>query len=120
MKTELRCGNWVNCSIYNGNKDVNIQFEFQEYKYIHLFKPIPLTEEILLKCGFEKLGEEESDIFFRLYLGFKFGNHFFITGNIENGGFYCHGDKNLKYLHQLQNLFFAVGGSELSINPLTK
>ena len=76
-----------------------------------MIKPIPITEDILLKLGFEK--------------GFhRYG--------LENCGLKCH--KSLKekhwvisqgfgiqftelteiqYLHQLQNLFFSLTGEEL-------
>jgi hypothetical protein len=67
-------------------------------------KPIELSEEILLKCGYKSIRE----------------NHYGVLGhliwNIEDR-FYC--DKNgiqLKYLHQLQNLYFALTNEELTIN----
>lgn len=71
---------------------------------IEAIKPIPLTEEILLKCGYKLVRE----------------NHYGVLGhliwNIENR-FYC--DKNgvqIKYVHQLQNLYFALTNEELIIN----
>lgn len=114
---ELRIGNWVNCSIYNGNTDVDIQFEFQEYKYIHLFKPIPLTEERLLKFGFEKKIVAKYS-FYQLNVGclrFNFSDnklHFGIQGvsNVEWVEY------TLKYVHQLQNLYFTLTGEELHVD----
>ena len=69
-------------------------------------KPIELTEEILLKCGFVKCS----------YID----NHYNVLGMVIwncNGMFIC--NKNgvqLKYLHQLQNLYFALTSKELEIN----
>ena len=72
-------------------------------------QPIPLTEEVLLKCGFErhiKLGG---------YDGYLL-NGWFITTDLC---FMVLGSSvilsKLKYLHQLQNLYFALTGEELEI-----
>lgn len=84
---------------------------------------IPLTEEILLKCGFVRqittphimeliapeLGEEG-------YIEHIDGN---FTLTKEGSGYY--NDyfglyDRIKYLHQLQNLYFALTGKELQIN----
>jgi len=71
---------------------------------------IPLTEEILLRCGFEgRLGGE-----------MVFGN-FFIRQGENDSYFIFMGTKfiielhNLQ-LHQLQNLYFALTGTELTLN----
>lgn len=69
-------------------------------------KPIPLTEEILLECGFIPCSILE--------------NHFNIKGMCIfklNEMFLC--DKNgviINSLNQLQNLYFAITGVELEIN----
>ena len=68
-------------------------------------RPIELTEEILLKCVFIPCSIID--------------NHFNISGMCIwkcNDMFLC--DKNgihIKYLHQLQNLYFALTGEELEI-----
>lgn len=122
---ELRIGNWV---LYQG--------QFKIVRYIQIdrigsikknLQPqtillskchgIPLTEEILLKCGFE-YSEPFPNI--RCIL---------IKDNFEIG---LDGDDfslnqmsvrinkaiiiKVKYLHQLQNLYFALTGQELEIN----
>jgi hypothetical protein len=73
-------------------------------------EPIPLTEERLLKFGFEKSGlwtyviELQGNLKLVYYLG-------------EKGwsiGFKSYSDfSNLYYVHQLQNLYFALTGEEL-------
>ncbi len=116
---ELRLGNWVQ---YTHNKQlVKIrqlrtelievyhnpkQTGFCSYEDI---KPIPLTEEILLKCGFEKINA---------YAFRKKG--FILNGRKvkDSIGFhFTHYECTVEYqhLHQLQNLYFALTGQELNI-----
>jgi hypothetical protein len=78
-------------------------------------KPIPLTEEWLLKFGFDKTlnqyktvtsinkGNSENIPFIVLYLDneFQYDDLRFRT--------------NLKYVHQLQNLYFALTNEELKL-----
>lgn len=76
-------------------------------------EPIPLTEEWLLKFGFEK----------KPMYG-KHNRYFFIKNKL----YYCQHDfysfvysnnsleiKEPKYVHQLQNLYFALTGEELTL-----
>ena len=123
---ELRIGNWVDyektthiiTAIDSGNYGRSrwIKQSASEPDYEHTFKeiePIPLTPEILEKAGFyyQELSE-----------GLYFNEMF---GYIENGkeGFIMADDMGenslhyeIKYLHQLQNLYFALTGEELEIN----
>lgn len=80
------------------------------------YEPIPLTPELLEKCGFE-LNK-------KVYRWHK--NTITICNNEDNTGFYwdlsADGGlrlatewKDVNYLHQLQNLFFALTGEELQI-----
>jgi len=80
------------------------------------YKPIPLTEEWLLKFGFEKgnkywhngLG---SNIFYDLdnkYLRQAYGTGVNIT-------MFAISAMNIQYVHQLQNLYFALTGEELTV-----
>lgn len=70
---------------------------------------IEITEEILLKCGFIPCSIIE--------------NNFNISGMCVwkcNDMFLC--DKNgihIKYIHQLQNLYWCLCGKELDINTTT-
>lgn len=82
-----------------------------------IIKPIPLTEEWLLKFGFETsnridLGElKPCYVIFSLALMIRH-NSFFID--------WIGGNTELKYVHQLQNIYFALTGSELQIGNLTE
>jgi hypothetical protein len=83
------------------------------------FEPIPLTEEWLLKFGFEinRQTKEENNVW-RCYSeeGFfeveQIGTSFFLDDN------HCYGTK-IDYVHQLQNLFFALVKEELQFKETT-
>ena len=87
-----------------------------------LLEGIPLTEEILLKCGFEKIkGKYIEDTFMNADL--NFGNPVLklndYTMLCANGGYeylFLDGFRiPCKYLHQLQNLTHALTNTELNI-----
>jgi hypothetical protein len=76
------------------------------------YHPIPLTSEILEKCGFEQKSSNEhvnGDLVFRKQQDdlILHGYEYDYNGVILN---------RPQYLHQLQNLYFALIGEELTIN----
>lgn len=120
IKQSLRIGNWMSVSGKYGQIAellVNVfsfkhGYAFESYDYI---QPIPLTEQILLKCRFEKSPLPNWDYFKRvsaLNLNARKGgdNIYFELGDIYLG------DSNLKYLHQLQNIYYSLTGKELTVN----
>ena len=116
-ESELRIGNWVNCKIYNGNSNVNIQFDSFESKYIHLFEPIPLTEEWFVKLGFEKYTNSIGGDSFRIYSEKRISEPV-LDYDIKNGYCAIQGRvsnvlNRVKYVHQIQNIYFALTGEEL-------
>lgn len=84
--------------------------------FIDQYSSIPLTEEILLKCGFEKYGEYH----------YSYKNNPFIIDLSILGEFYYFRKminanesillKEIKYLHQIQNLYHSLTGKELAYN----
>lgn len=105
--SELRIGN----KFYLPNGDVGT-ISYHEIRLMVValdkpnYKPIPLTEEWLLKLGFVKHGK----------YGY-FYIDFFVVDLDMNGQFYmCDIDIHivLKHVHQLQNLYFALTGEELT------
>ena len=128
---ELRIGNFVNYieKIYEGQKDqvVKIIAITQNYlkddtnkntivSEVEAYKPIPLTEERLLKFGAKEQiidecgGKNRKDVK-ALFLKYQKGlNLMFIDGKM----FY--GSLEIKHVHQLQNLYFALTGEELTLN----
>ena len=80
------------------------------------YKPIPLTEEWLLKFGFEEAGDKFYE------KGLLFTNCWFLYFNITcKGKVTLSTDSEEYYLtdvpnvHQLQNLYHALTGEELTI-----
>lgn len=129
---ELRLGNWILIKdkllgdievqitgIVIGDETIPDQIHYKWDKgfgTIHSFGdvyPIPLTEEILLKCGFEELYKSK----YTRKLEHKV--YFFIEW-IERPYKKCiyynnHPFEHIKYLHQLQNLFKSLTGNDLKI-----
>jgi len=116
--SELRIGNLVNGPKQNAaypvieisELSVRIQFDNGNDWYgrdqLH---GIPLTEEWLLKFGFEDhkvfdnlIGYKKNEVEIHVY------EELFCLANNEYA-------KSLNYLHQLQNLYFALTGEELTI-----
>ena len=98
-------------------------------QYPEELAPIPLTEDWLLRAGFGKQTVNGFNIFhiyvlmtdFYLRESFKVGYYW---GAVINGRPYELTDAiNYEYVHQLQNLYFALTGDELTFtdphNPCT-
>lgn len=125
---ELRIGNWVDIKSFNGNQGiVRTQFNYDLLRYIHLCEPIPLTPEILEKCGFEKM---EREWYQKKYFTdcVEVAEEMEIVHNAktkrcgvrdsdDDDNPYAMTGKIIKYLHQLQNLYFALTGEELEFKP---
>jgi hypothetical protein len=70
------------------------------------FEPIPLTEEWLLKFGFKIWDRNKwSDLGMNIVL-LENGDNFLFLANQRH--------VNIFYVHQLQNLYFALTGEELT------
>lgn len=81
-------------------------------------QPIPLTEDILLKCGFSIITENSAGKRYAYVVNGIYSSDLsftYWTTTKEKGKFF-RGDLQLKSLHQLQNLYFALTGEELTIN----
>lgn len=98
--------------------------EMMEYA-LDDFEPIPLTPEILEKAGFEKLKKADTyrcywgSLDKVLFIGF-YGTGIFPTivkeGEMVSDPTGAIMLNKIEYLHQLQNLIFALTGQELTIN----
>lgn len=127
--SELRVGN----KLYSGNQivtvkqliledtDILICEEHGLFTLGYTVQPIPLTPEILEKCGFEN---KKEGILFELLTGqiklnLVFVNlvdsSYFITA--VSGPFGMFHFPHQRHLHQLQNLFHALTGEELNYQP---
>jgi len=117
---ELRIANWVqgNTEFQIEGSDIALaQIREKTVKTIH-WQPIQLTEEWLVRFGFEP----HSGIHFH---SFKNGGYIAIgndgsCGLYNNLSSYNRGTsfnqlKDVDFVHQLQNLYFALTGEELTI-----
>ena len=90
---------------------------------IESFWGIPLTEEILLKCGFKKTeeyyaaDEENVDVYTIGCFDIAFiDNEYKLWIAINEDSYYNFAWTKIKYLHQLQNLYWCLTGQELEVN----
>lgn len=119
--SELRIGNLV----YRTNKltkekltieltascilDIHANGEMSSF----IYEPIQSTEEWLFKFGIEKL-KHSNEWCFIMINGFELSIH--LSGYeicFGNGQIYLKGD--FKYVHKIQNLYFALTNEELTI-----
>jgi len=134
----LRLGNWVEEEVLGRVRIVAIlsdtvavvgkgmkmdrAIEDREFSLnLSNIKPVPLTPEILEKCGFKTA-----------YTSFHDGTH---IANLKKDGFELQYDSRIqdgiivsppkiddgfvvhcRFVHQLQNLYFSLQGQELTIN----
>lgn len=122
---ELRIGNLTECYI---NGELKNKFHVVDADDIKIFlnndwyvlKPIPLTEEILLRLGFNKdykngyIGIDSGNVDFVLTEPFVLGE----WQNCYEFEFIAGGWPKLKkieYVHDLQNFFYSLCGEELTL-----
>jgi hypothetical protein len=81
-------------------------------------EPIPLTEEWLLKFGFEMIEDKTEEVWYWAYKDFVLEPTFFCFGYASPIVFdliRVNEENPLIYVHQLQNIYFALTGEELEI-----
>lgn len=122
-QNEIRVGNWLNDprpfnedtkKFFKMTDNGHFKAKARDIQFAEEFEPIPLTEEILLKCGFYKTGITELYLLTEtISISWDENDPTVIEINGENIYSYI---VNCEYLHQLQNLYFALKGQELEIN----
>lgn len=92
---------------FGSGSDINYSYDYVE--------PIPLSDKVLLACGFEKKGTTLSYVI-------SFHKFNVILKKVEyNKGYHFELEligklKRIESLHALQNLFFCITGAELTID----
>lgn len=112
---ELRIGNWIEIidskelctTVTKSTFDCNVDV---------FYKPIPITEEWLLKFGFEKQIYFDGNYVIKNKEGYynsikKDDGEWCYNNDISDAS--CYFVKKVKYIHQLQNLYYALNEEEL-------
>jgi len=115
---ELRAGNYVQyeddgsifkvTSIERYGLGVENEIESVLFIVYDKFEPIPITKEWMLKFGFKYSDDKYTHSLFN-----KKWNKYFKVEFCGNGLFISFSAR-IKYIHQLQNLYFALTGEELT------
>lgn len=129
---ELRIGNivWESSSFTPGPDDfeeivvgaindidkIVIDTKNNIYSYDYLY-PIPLTSEWLARCGFKTDGNGDDNHPHPLWKHPQTRYQFSDGSFVHNGAAYddWHDIGDVQFVHQLQNLYFALTGEELPI-----
>lgn len=119
---ELRIGNWV--MNQSGNfKNIPVrepcQINMDDFAWVDLYLPIPLTEEILLKCGFDKHPIEFEFLTEPIWKN-KFIELWEVGGDPNQYQVAIIGKMIpmiIRSVHQLQNLYYCLTGKELTYTP---
>ncbi len=112
-QSELRLGNWIQVEEKNYRviylSENGCGYDHEEFVSFENIVPISITDSILVKAGFTKddygykngslaLNQYDDVFHLRLPQGTGFG-------------------RGIKYVHQLQNLYYNISGEELSVRP---
>lgn len=89
----------------NGSSVLQVDEDTDEYDIV---KPIPLTQKILEKCGFETGTDGYYWQYKKAMILVERGEVFYLAD--------CDIDFALNYLHDLQNIFYLAYKEELEIN----
>jgi hypothetical protein len=120
---DLRIGNWIKrqdglqVQISNiGRKGTNIgPDEFPVYLYWEMCDSIPLTPEILENCGFVLRNGNYNTWYAKALIGFSSTMRISVHDDIYYfSPFEWNYQIEIKSLHQLQNLYYALTGEELT------
>lgn len=126
----VRVGNWVKCKTTDGVKfgkicdiwdigyfaarcdGVDYRGKFGSTAVVECVEPIELTDELLEKCGYKKVGKDTfeqdgcisiyKDCIKQVYYPYNFWEDIIIG-------------REIKGLHHLQNLWYMLQGEELNI-----
>jgi len=113
--TEFRVGNWIMGDIGKPYQMELSDFsdwymDHNSHEFGNHIHPIPLTEEWLLKFGFDYDNETST---YSLLTSLRKCD--LCIDILLSDGEYFWKYVELKYVHQLQNLYFALTGNELEI-----
>lgn len=124
---DLRIGVMLYDSLRDKNIEISLKYfkelDISEKNFFERYKPIPLTEEWLLKMNFEIKHIIYNDVVYGRYQFYiyKSGSEFYrctygYNSAMEDDCWLIEDDAiEIKSVSQLQNLFFALTGEELTL-----
>ena len=101
---ELRIGSWVQPEHGKSNYQITAKDILDISQGRFPIEPIPLTEEWLIKFGFKQWGDK-----------YTFGLKGINIHHRQRGFVLRKSVPVIQYVHQLQNLYFALTGEELTL-----
>ncbi len=131
IRAELRIGNWLQSKEGNFKLNIDSFIAVLQNKGVGKYSPIILNQFILESTSFHRTNEklffdsEEGIVYSYLNYTYSTGLFLFEVYNSEEeiiggGSEPVLTIKNVIYLHQLQNLIFALEESELEVNLKNK
>lgn len=94
---------------------VTIPGSYNEYgQYYEFLKPVLLTEEILLKVGFEVKPFSIGLLLDRFRFMWKDEYKYWYVVDRYSGSYFT----KIEYVHELQNFIFVMNGQELNVSQL--
>jgi hypothetical protein len=113
---ELRFGNFVRTTITHTNIKITIDelLEIINEPSEHQLEPIPLTAEWLLKFGITESGYNSED---KAMYSLDDREVFIVQNTVTKRYYLDEYELEIKHVHQLQNLYFALTGEELEEQP---
>lgn len=90
-------------------------FEDKPYEFVNSHRPILITEEWLINLGFEHYKTDKSNVYKSgiFMFVYPFDGRFKGKRMVTLANALTLDENNIKYVHQLQNLYFALTGEEL-------
>jgi len=131
-KNQLRIGNILNYQLEESTL-VPTRIDWQDLKQLTedpkgfnlVHKPIPITEEWLLRFGFERMITQEDSFLLCLDEVFSLDSKDLIY-NIKNNCVYINNSfdileplTTIEFVHQMQNIVFVIANKELQIKLKT-
>lgn len=131
-ETELRIGNLVypfdDINLVD-NKTISrdcIIVEYYDLKDTSFLEPVLLTEEWLIRFGFDLDGAQVNGSYYRKEFNYSGGFRDYLSITDKGAGYMFgltsnYGKQSVlpfhyEHVHQLQNLYYALTGKELTIN----
>lgn len=113
-EVELRLGNYVMQHDYSiGNRQIEVnQLSISEVNYLgnEYCTPISITKEWLVKFGFN---QKEEGLYFKKGIIVVDPDDYLVLLDTVDPEYYIE-LPHIKYVHQLQNLYFDITGKELN------